>query len=395
MMETRPQFGLDAEVMPTYEEDSVNLLDLLVRFLVKWRTLFVSFALSLLIGVALVYRIKPLYEANVSFAPSQSPQESNSLAAIFGGHRSGDIYVGLLQSRAVRDNVIRRLDLRKVYRTESQDAARGLLSASTKIFVGADSIISVVVRDENSATATRVANTYLDALEDQQDVMASSQSGQRRRFYAKQLQQEKDALAAAEEDLRKTQESLGIVQIQQQTQIGLSAIADIRAQIKASQVRLSSLLLSETEQNPEVRSLRSEITQMQTQEHTLEAGASGKSPGAAMPAGRMPAANLEYQRKEREVQYHNTLFNSLARELESARLNEAQGSETFQVVDRAVEPEFKAWPPRKMLLLLVLAASIFISLVAVALHMLLERILRDPENQTQIAALRKQLHPGD
>ncbi len=380
--------------MRTYEEDSINLLDLLVRFLAKWRTLLVSFAISMLIGVAAVYRIKPLFEANVSILPSQSTQESNSLSAIFSGHRSGDTYVGLLRSRAVLDNVIRRLDLKKVYRTESQDVARGTLASSTKIFVGADSILFVIVRDPSSTMAMRIADTYLDALEDQQDAMASSQSGLRRRFYTKQLQQEKDALTAAEEDLRKTQETLGIVQVQQQTSIGISAIADIRAQITNSQVRLSSLLLSETDQNPEVRALRSEIAQLQAQEHRLEAGESGQAPGAAMPALRMPKANLEYVRKEREVEYHNTLFKSLAHELETARLGEAEGNRSFQIVDRAVEPEFRAWPPRQMLLLLTLAASVFVGLVAVALHMLMERILRDPENQTQLSALRKQLQPG-
>ncbi len=391
MIETREKSALDREAMSTYEEDSINLLDLLVRFLAKWRTLLVSFALVMLIGIVMIYRIPPLYESNVSFVPTQTTQESTSLSALFGQRRSGDLYVGLIQSRAVRDNVIRRLDLHKVYQTDSQDMARNRLTQSTKIVVGADSIISVVVRDASSAMATRIANSYLDALEDQQDAMASSQSGQRRSFYAKQLQLEKDALTAAEEDLRKTQESLGIVQVEQQTQLGISAIAEIRAQITNAQVRLASLLLSATEQNPEVQALRSQIAQLQTGEHRLEAGASGKSPGAAMPTGRMPAANLEYVRKQREVEYHNTLFRSLAHELESARISEAEGGGTFQVVDRAVEPEFRAWPPRKMLLLVTFGASLLISFFVVLGHLLVERILGDPANQTQIAALRKQL----
>ncbi len=382
----------DREATQSYEEDSINLLDLLVRFVAKWRTFALSVLLGLLIEAVLTYRIKPQFEANVSILPSQAAQEANSLGAIFTGRHSGDIYVGLFRSRAVLDNVIRRMDLHKVYGMSSQDATRGTLAESTKIFVGGDSIVVLVVRDANSAMAMRIANAYIDALEDQQNSMAASQSGQRRAFFSKQLQQEKEALADAEEDLRKTQESLGIVQVQQQTQIGISAIADLRAQITASQVRLAALLLSETDQNPEVRTLRTQIAQLQAQEHSLAAGASGGTAGAAMPTGRMPSANLTYLRKEREVQYHTALFNSLAHDLENARLSEAAAGQTFQVVDRAVEPEFKAWPPRRNLLLLTVAISLFLGLVAVAVHMLAEKILRDPENQAELNALWKQLH---
>jgi tyrosine-protein kinase Etk/Wzc len=380
--------------MQGYEEDSINLLDILVRLLAKWRTFLVTALISVVIGVVMIYRIQPLYESNVSILPSAAAEEANSLSAIFTGRHSGDIYVGLLHSRAVVDDVIRRMDLRKVYGTGGQDATRGKLWQNTRIGVGGDSILVLVVRDADAALATKIANSYLDALEDQQVSMATSASRQRRQFYATQLQQEKDALLNAEEDLRRTQESLGIVQIGQQTSIGISAIADMRAQITASQVRLASLLLSETEQNPEVRTLRTQIAQLEAQERSLSAGRTGGPVGAAMPAGRMPAANLEYQRKDREVQYHTALFNSLSHELENARMSEAAAGQTFQVVDRAVIPEFRVWPNRRMLLLLTYAVSLFLGLLAVALEILVERILRDPENRNQLNALRKQFHLG-
>ena len=380
--------------MQAYEEDSINLLDLLVRFIAKWRTFLITSLISVLIGAVMVYRIEPMYEANVSILPSAAAEEANSFSALFTGRHSGDIYVGLLHSRAVVDNVIRRMDLHKIYQTPSQDVTRGMLWQSTKILVGADSILVLVVRDKDAGTAMRIANSYLDALEDQQIAMSGSQSSQRRQFFARQLQGEKDALANAEEDLVRTQRSLGIVQVQQQTQLGISAIADIRAQITSSQVRLASLLLSETEQNPEVRTLRTQIAQLEAQERALSAGKAEGPMGAAMPAGRMPEANLEYMRKEREVQYHTALFNSLAHELENARMSEAAAGQSFQVVDRAVEPEFRAWPDRHLLLLLTYGISLFLGLFAVALEMVAEKILRDPENRSQLSALRKQFQLG-
>ena len=378
--------------MPIYEEDSINLLDLLVRFIAKWRTLVLTTLVCLAIGVVLIYRIPPEFEANVSILPSQATEEANTLTSLFTGRHSGDIYVDLFRSRAVLDNVIRRMDLHKVYGTPSQDAARVMLVQSTKIYVGGDSMVTVVVRNVSSNMAMRIANAYIEALQDQQISMAVSQSTQRRLFYAKQLQEEKDALANAEEELLKTQAALGIVQVQQQTQIGISAIADLRAQVTAAQVRLASLLLSETEQNPEVKGVRTQIAQLEAQEHALEAGSASASPGVSMPAARMPAGNLEYVRKEREVQYHTALFNALSHDVESTRLSEAAAGMTFQVVDRAVEPEFRAYPARRTLLMLAVGMSLFLGLLTAAVQLLVEKMLRDPENRVQLNLLRKQFH---
>ena len=204
------------DAMARYDEQSINLLDVVVLFVARWRTFLITCGISLVVGMVSIYRIQPLYEANVSILPSSAAEDNNSLSALFTGRHSGDIYVGLLRSRAVVDDVIRRLDLRRVYGTNSQDATRGLLQSKTRIIVGGDSILVLVERDKDAALATRTANAFLDALEDQQIAMATSQSQQRRRFFAKQLEQEKDALANAEDDLRRTQEALGIVQVQQQ-----------------------------------------------------------------------------------------------------------------------------------------------------------------------------------
>ena len=57
-----------------------------------------------------------------------------------------------------------------------------------------------------------------------------------------------------------------------------------------------------------------------------------------------PAAGLEYIRKERDMQYHQTLYDLLARQLEAARIDEAKASPTVQMVDPPQVPKGKSWP---------------------------------------------------
>jgi len=60
------------------------------------------------------------------------------------------------------------------------------------------------------------------------------------------------------------------------------------------------------------------------------------------------------------LKYHETLFEVLARQYEAARLDEAKSGASIQIVDRAVTPERKSWPPRTLLVLAAATAAFLI-----------------------------------
>ena len=384
----------ERELTTHREDDSIDLLELLVRFVSLWRTGLVTFVIAFAVGALVIYGIKPLYEATVTILPSETPQQTNSLSAMFSGKRPGDSYVGLLKSRTVADEVIGRTGLMSLYRTTSADMARGALAGATKITEGTDGLIEIKVRNETAQVAARIANAYLDALQQQHESMALVQAEHSREIFGKQLQQEKDALAAAEEDLRRTQERSGIVQDQAQTQIGLNAIALISGQITTLRVQLASLLLGSTEENPQVKALRSQIAQLEARERSLQTGTSKTTEGAAVSVGRMPELNLEFERKQREVKYHELVFTALLNQIQNTKMTEAASSMSFEIVDRASVPEFRAWPPRKLLLLVSFAASVLLAVVAMVLHIFFRHVLADPMNQEHLHELRRQFALG-
>ena len=55
---------------------------------------------------------------------------------------------------------------------------------------------------------------------------------------------------------------------------------------------------------------------------------------------------MEYVRKEREVKYHEALFDMLSRQYEAARLDEARDAPVLQVLDPASYPDTKSSPKR-------------------------------------------------
>ena len=79
-------------------------------------------------------------------------------------------------------------------------------------------------------------------------------------------------------------------------------------------------------------------------------------------------AELDYVRKEREVKYHEALFEMLARQYESARLDEAHEAPLLQILDPAYYPDSKSGPPRMIIALGGLLLGLFAGCVWVLLR---------------------------
>lgn len=369
------------------EETSIDLFEVFVRIIAEWKYGLAAAIIVFIVGVICTLRIPPQFEATATILPKQSFAESNSLTTLFSGKRPADLYTGLLRSRSVTDNVIRELNLIKTESHQSWEGQRGALLASLTVVVGADGLVRLTVRNTDAQMAMRIANAYLNGLNQQQQTMALSQEVLNRKFYEQQLQIERDALIKAEKDLEQTQLSTGIIQAGSQTSAGLGQIAGLQGQIASMRVQLAGLLQSATEDNPQVKTLRSQIGQMQAQAHAMET-ATPTGAGAPIAAGRMPEANLEYQRKQREVTFHESQLNALALQAQNARLAEASSADAFQVVDYALAPEERSFPPRKTYLIASAIVGFVVGLLLMCLVLVKRKVQADADYQRHVQELR-------
>ncbi|HSU19092.1 MAG TPA: hypothetical protein VLI45_05045 [Acidobacteriaceae bacterium] len=371
------------------EESGVDLIAVSAALLSEWRLGLITFAVLLIASAAVILSLKPKFVATAVIMPQNTRIESSTLAALLTTRASGGMYVGLLESRSVQDEVVDRTHLMQLLHTTSRESARGVLAGMSTFAEGSDTLISIKVKNKNAETAAAIANAYVDALKALNTRMSLEQSTETGDFFKAQLQEERGELNQAETHLESTQRKTGVVQPEMQTSIGLNAIAQVRAQITQVQVQLAALLRGATEQNPQVQRLKSQLAQLQAEEHTLELGTGPSPAGAAPSAEQLPEQNLSVLRAQREVTYHNALVTSLANQFEAARLMEGSGPSQFQVVDRAVAPERKAWPPR---LPFLIGAAIFSAVVALLLmvcRLVWRRIESDPDHQARMALLRE------
>ena len=371
------------------EEQGIDLVAVVAALLGEWKIALAVFVLVSVLGLAYVHSLKPQYVASASFLPTQGHTEADALASIFSARGPGALYIGLLRSRAVMDEIIDRNHLLQLFGTTSHETGRAILAGKTGFSEGADSIITITVRDKNAPDAAMMANAYLQGLQDLSNKMAQAQAAQTRQFFNRELQQQREELNVAQAALAAKQQKTGEVAPETQAALGISNIAGLRGQITGLQVQLSALLQGATEQNPQVQRLRSQIAALEAQERTQETGAAPTPVGAAPAAIRIPTIGLDLQAAQREVADRSSLVNSLTKQYESAQLDEQFSHTAFEVIDQAFAPETKAWPPKGPYTYACFGAGVVAALFAVVLRLLGRRVWADPNHRQALRRLRE------
>ena len=320
--------------------------------------------MGLILGVVASIVMKPKYDATARLQPP-SPRETG-LLTLLPARNQGDLYLGFLTSRTVADDVIEHQHLKEYFHTSRASEVRRQLSGISTIKTDKDQFLTVTVRAAEAETAARIANEYVDALYRLSHSIALSEAEHRWEYFEVPLEQEKNKLAAAEEELARAQQQTGLVLPEAQVRLGVSAEGQLKQEIASREVQLAALRNSSTEENPRVIQLKSEIASLHSQVERMHEETSGGN-GISSGKGKLPELTLEVERKVREVKYHETLFGVLSRQYENAKVDQSY-TPPIEVIDRAIVPDEKSWPPRKYIVLTGVFCGGFIGLVWVSLY---------------------------
>jgi tyrosine-protein kinase Etk/Wzc len=391
------------------EDETVDVLDVLLVLASRRRFIGLVTLSAFLVSVVISLLLKSNFTATALIMPPQQSSSSSgllnqlgSLASLGGGASASlglktpaDMYIGILQSRTIADEIIAQFKLRDTYKTKKMQDTRAALKSHITIESGKDGLIQISVVDHDPQRASDMANAYVAELYDMNSNLAITEAAQRRVFFDQQLYEEKKALATAEEDLRATQQKTGLIQLSGQALMIIQSISQLRAQIASREVELQSLRISATDQNPDVARLNSEISTMRQQLAKLENDQQSiPQPGdIALPAGRVAEDSLEYGRKLREVKYHETLFDLLSRQYEAARIDEAKSAPIIQVIDHAVPPDKRSGPNRALLVLGGIIGGLFGACIWILFAQGLLAMRNSPVRAEKLERFRRTLHP--
>lgn len=385
-------------------EEEISLLDLLIVLAKrKWFILKITFAFALIALVVSLLLTKKYTAVTVVLPPQQGSSMSSALMSQIGSLGSlgalagssmglknpNDMYVAMFKSRTVEDAMINRFGLMAEYKQKYMSTARKAFENYATVESGTkDNLIKISVEDKDPKRAAEMANAYVEEYRRLSQTLAISEASQRRLFFEQQLLQAKDNLANAEEALKITQQTTGMIQLDSQARALIESVASLRAQVAAKEVQLQGMRTYATSENSDVVQTQQELDGMKAQLAKLGGIDDSTSAGLIIPKGKVPQVGIEYVRKLRDVKYNETIFEILARQFELAKLDEAKEGALIQVVDPAIVPDYKSSPKRGLITILAAFAGLIIGVFIALFKEAMARLQQDPEQRERLGILR-------
>jgi uncharacterized protein involved in exopolysaccharide biosynthesis len=347
------------------------------RILFRWATI------GLAVSIVTAFVIPARYTSVVRLMPPDQTQQgvASMLAALgktggggdvgaIGGEllglkTSADMFVGVLRSRTVEDDLINKFDLRKVYWRRRYSTTRKELDARTDVVADRKSgIITLKVSDRSPERAAALGLEYVEALNRMVITLNTSAAHKERVFLEERLGQVQQELEAAEKDFSQYASQHTTIDVKEQGKAMIGAAADLEGELIAAETQLEGLRQIYSSNNVRVRSVQARVDEYRRQLQKLggksgvEGGASHNEAGAeqsedSYPTIRqLPILGVTWSDLYRRTRVEETVFETLTKQYELARVEEAREVPSVKVLDRADVPEERSYPPRMLVILL-------------------------------------------
>ncbi|HEX7193728.1 MAG TPA: GNVR domain-containing protein, partial [Chthoniobacterales bacterium] len=291
--------------------------------------------------------------------PSQATGLGGFAGDLLGMKSTGALFVGVLRSRTVLDRIVNRFGLSRVYGTKLQKDARERLLRKTQIEEDRKSgIITLTVTDRDPKRAAAIAGAYVEELDTLMAQLSTSSARRERIFLEQRLNTVKEDLESAEKDLSQFANKNGTIEISEQTKAMYGFAATLEGRLIAAQSELEGLKQIYTESNVRVRSAQARVTELRSQLQKFIGKSADAGPNTSETASdnlgptlrALPLLGVPYADKFRHLKVEEVVFETLTRQYELAKVQEAKEIPTVKVLDAADVPEHKSFPPRLLIM---------------------------------------------
>jgi len=321
--------------------------------LLRWKKQIGMFVLAALVLSTVVSFLLPhWYLSSVSLLPPRTQNLLGGLSpfaallkdftptsstARLGGGQGSVNYMAILKSRRASESLIREFDLITVYETSDNSMEKTIkaLESNLNIEVSPDGTILLEVLDRDSVRAAEMANALVRILNEIAIELGTGEARSNRVFLERRVDENRTALALAEQRLKEYQEKQGVVILTDQAKETAQAIGELYAKKMELDIKMAIMEKTSGEANPAYDQFKLEKTEIERR------------------LAKFPEMGLQSYRLFRDILVQQKILEFLIPMYEQARLEEQKDVPVVVVLDRAVPAERKAKPKR----LLIMGAS--------------------------------------
>lgn len=302
-------------------------------------------------------------------------------------------FISILQSRSVKEHMVERFGLVERYGSRDVEYAMEALEGNIDLRVTDEGALSITVLDREPEIAQHMVQEMLAQLDLINRKLGREQGKYNRQFLEERLEQTRQDLSMAEEDLKIFQQRTGVVDILAQVTAQLEAYGqlysqkvaahggvytqelqaytELYAQKAETEVQLSVARSTLSPNNPTIRQFALLLSEQEYQLKTLaeqldselevmlrdvdeRLGGVAFTDGSApiwITLSDFPALAMESARLMREVEVQGKLLEILVPQYEQARMEESKNIPTLQVIDEPKVALNKTKPKRMFIVL--------------------------------------------
>jgi uncharacterized protein involved in exopolysaccharide biosynthesis len=247
--------------------------------------------------------------------------------------------------------------LMKSYHDSKIEDARKDLAERTEVSEDRKSgIITIGVTDHDPQRAAGMAKAYVGELDRLVAQVSTSSARRERIFLEGRLEKVKGDLDLAAKNFSQFASKNSAIDIPAQGKAMVEAAALLQGQLIAAQSELSGLEQIYTDNNIRVKAVRGRVNELQKK--LTEIGSAGTQGGSQnenplYPSIRkLPLLGVTYADLYRQTKIQETVYELLTQQYELAKVQEAKEIPTVKVLDAAIVPTKKSFPPRSAIVLL-------------------------------------------
>jgi len=355
--------------MAKTEDKKIDLLDYLV-ILIKWKKFLILLLLPTMIitYLAIYFIIEEQFDAEALIIPAEDTSMGGIASLIgnldvnlpfdLGASSSPEmgLYSTIIYSRTNLQKVIDKFNLYEVYKLSPKardykkkalDQLESNLSATETDF-GA---FSLEVRVNSPELAANIINFIIDELNSTLIRIRTEKSKNNRIFLQDRIVEIRENLRASEDSLIVYQSETGIIQPEEQFKGIVEAFTTIETELIARKIQKSILEKIKGEQSMDVTNMQFEIEE--TEKKLVELKKHGEPSGIIPSLQTLPEKAVNYFRIIREVEINSAILEFVLPLYEQSKIEEKKDIPTLQVIDYAIPPEQKSYPPRTIITLII------------------------------------------
>jgi len=347
----------------------INLLDY-ITILVKWKKFIIlTVIISMIISyVGIYFLVDEQFEASALIVPSED-ESMGGVAGLMKGlkglplditgtmkNTELSLYNTIIYSRSSLEEIIDKFNLIEIYKVntskkEYREEAIKILKKSIEAGETKNNAYEVVVTAPEPVLAASITNYIIDLLNRRIIELKIKKSKNNREFLELRLEEVKNNLKDSEDSLRIYQEISGILDAKEQVKGLIGAYSTLETTLITKQIEQSILENILDKNSPQLRNVQIQVGEFKDKLQKIKR--EGQPDGIMLSLDRLPKKAMDYLRLYRSVEINSTLLEFILPLYEQSRYEEQRDTPVLQVVDSAVPPAKKSFPPRTIFTLLI------------------------------------------